>query len=158
MSGTAAVTVVRLDLHWHCAAPSVGPPACGIYRPNVSQWFVTSSAQDAEPSRDILLCPCTPALPLIVSPPRGGGRGAPRVYMSTRASLRQGVWPCGLLTSCRASSWVSAAAGKILGVLDWFWIYKLTGHVHCIRWRPFRTSLLCMLAPLTLPRWACPCC
>jgi len=30
--------------------------------------------------------------------------------------------------SCHASSWVSAAAGNFLGVLDWFWVYKLAGH------------------------------
>jgi len=42
-----------------------------------------------------------------------------------------------------------------LGVLDWFWTYKLAGHVHCIGWRPLRASqpcsaLLCMLTPLTV--------
>jgi len=25
-----------------------------------------------------------------------------------------------------------AAAGNSLGVLDWFWTYKLTRHAHCI--------------------------
>jgi len=43
-----------------------------------------------------------------------------------------------------------------LGVLDWFWIYKLTGHVHCIGWRPLGTaqpifSLASMSIPLTVP-------
>jgi len=40
------------------------------------------------------------------------------------------------------ASWVSAAAGDFLGVLVWFWTYKLAGHVHCIGWRPLRTALL----------------
>jgi len=47
-----------------------------------------------------------------------------------------------VLSLFRASSWVSAAAGNILSVLDWFWTYKLAGHVHCIGSRPRRTALL----------------
>jgi len=34
--------------------------------------------------------------------------------------------------------------GSFLGVLDWFWTYKLSGHVHCIEWWPLRTA-----------HWAC---
>jgi len=41
----------------------------------------------------------------------GGGGGAQSVYMSFCASFRPG-----LLTSCRASSWVPAAAGNFFGV------------------------------------------
>jgi len=37
-----------------------------------------------------------------------------------------------------ASSWVPAAAGNFVGVLHWFWTYKLA--VHCIGWRPLRTA------------------
>jgi len=52
----------------------------------------------------------------------------------------------------RASSWVSAAAGNSLGVLDWFWAYKLAGHAHCIGWRPLRTALLFFsLASVPIP-------
>jgi len=29
-------------------------------------------------------------------------------------------------------------------VVDSFWIYKLTGHVHCIGWRPPRTAQPCI--------------
>jgi len=49
---------------------------------------------------------------------------------------------------------VSAAAGYFLGVLDWFWAYKLAGHVHCIGWRPLRTALL-FVSLASMPSYMC---
>jgi len=69
------------------------------------------------------------------------------------------VFGPGLLMSCRASSWVSAAAGNCLGVLDWCWIYKLTRHTHCIVWRPLRTISLVLqpcLHVIPLITWRSP--
>jgi len=34
----------------------------------------------------------------------------------------------------------ASGAGIFWGVLNWFWIYKLAGHVHCIGWRPLRKA------------------
>jgi len=87
----------------------------------------------------------------------GGGSPTATVFMSSRASLPRGVETC-LLTPCRASSWVSAAAGNCLGVLDWIWTYKPTGHVHCIGWPPLslRTALLFVsLASMPIPLTLC---
>jgi len=35
------------------------------------------------------------------------------------------------------------AMSRLLGVLDWFWIYRLAGHAHCTGWRPLRTAQPC---------------
>jgi len=49
------------------------------------------------------------------------------------------------------TSWVSAAAGNLLGVLDWFCIYRLAGRARCIGWRPLGTAQ----PSLTQPCLAC---
>jgi len=101
--------------------------------------FVLCDAGVTTPSRDkVYPCPYTPA------PARGcwGGGGTKRLHIIC-ASVE--VFAPGLLTSCHASSWVSAAAGDFVGcsgpVLQW--IYKLAGHVHCIGWRPLGIAQPC---------------
>jgi len=55
---------------------------------------------------------------------------APCVVLSLADNIMLGSGPTG--------PWL------LLGAVHWFWIFKLTGHVHCIGWRPLGTAQPCL--------------
>jgi len=56
------------------------------------------------------------------------------------AMLHLGCLLLQVIITCNSTTSPSHLTHDVLGVLDWFWIYKLAGHVHCIWWRPPRTA------------------